>query len=63
MGLLQGNGVTNLLVAAPNAFAKDVLESRLRAIVGDVLTRELGEKANIAVTVDESLESLNLPIP
>ena len=63
LGLLQGNGVTNLLVAAPNAFAKDVLESRLRAIVGDVLTRELGEKANIAVTVDESLESLNLPIP
>ena len=63
LGLLQGNGATNLLVAAPNAFAKDVLESRLRAIVGDVLTRELGEKTNIAVTVDETLESLNLPIP
>ena len=63
LGLLQGNGITNLLVAAPNAFAKDVLESRLRAIVGDVLTRELGEKTNIAVTVDETLESINLPIP
>ena len=63
LGLLQGNGATNLLVAAPNAFAKGVLESRLRAIVGDVLTRELGEKTNIAVTVDETLESLNLPIP
>jgi chromosomal replication initiator protein len=63
LGLLQGNGATNLLVAAPNAFAKDVLESRLRAIVGDVLTRELGEKTNIAVTVDETLESLSLPIP
>ena len=63
LGLLQGNGITNLLVAAPNAFAKDVLESRLRAIVGDVLTRELGEKTNIAVTVDETLESISLPIP
>ncbi len=63
LGLLQGNGATNLLVAAPNAFAKDVLESRLRVIVGDVLTRELGEKTNIAVTVDETLESINLPIP
>ena len=63
LGLLQGNGITNLLVAAPNAFAKDVLESRLRAIVGDVLTRELGKKTNISVTVDETLESVNLPIP
>ncbi len=63
LGLLEGNGITNLLVAAPNLFAKDVLESRLRTIVSDVLTRELGEKANIAVTVDENLEALNLPIP
>ncbi len=63
LGLLEGNGITNLLVAAPNLFAKDVLESRLRTIVSDVLTRELGEKANIAVTVDENLEVLNLPIP
>ena len=63
LGLLQGNGVTNLLVAAPNTFAKDVLESRLRTIVGDVLTRELGEKTNIAVTVDETLEAINLPVP
>jgi len=63
LGLLESDGITNLLVAAPNLFAKDVLESRLRTIVSDVLTRELGEKANIAVTVDENLEALNLPIP
>ncbi len=63
LGLLEGNGITNLLVAAPNLFAKDVLESRLRTIVSDVLTRELGEKANIAVMVDETLEVLDLPIP
>ena len=56
LGLLQGNGATNLLVAAPNAFAKDVLETRLRNIVSEVLSRELGERTNIAVTVDEALE-------
>ena len=55
LGLLQSDGTTNLLVAAPNAFAKDVLETRLRALVSEVLTRELGEKTNIAVTIDDTL--------
>jgi chromosomal replication initiator protein len=63
LGLLQSDGVTNLLVAAPNAFAKDVLETRLRALVSEVLTRELGEKTNIAVTIDETLEATDLPAP
>jgi chromosomal replication initiator protein len=63
LGLLKGNGATNLLVAAPNAFAKDVLETRLRGIVSEVLSRELGEKTNIAVTIDESLEIPNPPQP
>jgi chromosomal replication initiator protein len=63
LGLLQSDGTTNLLVAAPNAFAKDVLETRLRALVSEVLTRELGEKANIAVTIDETLEATDLPAP
>lgn len=61
LGLLQGNGATNLLVAAPNAFAKDVLETRLRNIVSEVLSRELGERTNIAVTVDEALEADETP--
>jgi chromosomal replication initiator protein len=52
LGLLHNNDQTTLLVAAPNLFAKDVLESRLRTVVCDVLTRELGDKASIAVTVD-----------
>ena len=64
LGLLQNEGgATSLLVAAPNAFAKDVLESRLRAVVNEVLTNELGEKANIAVMVDESIELADLPAP
>ena len=64
LGLLHNEGgATSLLVAAPNAFAKDVLESRLRAVVNEVLTNELGEKANIAVMVDETLELADLPAP
>jgi chromosomal replication initiator protein len=64
LGLLQNEGgATSLLVAAPNAFAKDVLESRLRSVVNEVLTNELGEKANIAVMVDETIELLDLPAP
>ena len=61
LGLIPGNGVTNLLVAAPNAFAKDVLETRLRSVLGEVLSRELNERANIAVTIDEGLEITNNP--
>ena len=63
MGLIDSNGSTTLLVAAPNAFAKDVLESRLRTVVSDVLTRELGSPTNIAVTVDETLEAVVNPAP
>jgi len=64
LGLLQNEGgATSLLVAAPNAFAKDVLESRLRNVVNEVLTQELGEKANIAVMVDETIELADLPAP
>ena len=63
LGLLHNNDQTTLLVAAPNLFAKDVLESRLRTVVCDVLTRELGDKASIAVTVDETLESAEPPAP
>ena len=64
LGLLQNEGgATSLLVAAPNAFAKDVLESRLRTVVNEVLTKELGKKANIAVMVDETIELADLPAP
>ena len=64
LGLIKSDGgITNLLVAAPNVFAKDVLESRLRVIVNEVLTRELGDKTNIAVMVDESLELADHPAP
>ncbi len=61
IGLLQGEGVSNLLLAAPNAFAKDVLESRLRTLLNEVLSEKLAQKINIAVIVDETLDIPNLP--
>ena len=63
LGLLHNSDQTTLLIATPNLFAKDVLESRLRSSVSDVLTRELGEKTVIAVTVDETLEVDSASIP
>jgi len=63
LGLLHNDDQTTLLVAAPNLFAKDVLESRLRTVVSEVLTRELGSTTNIAVTVDETLEVVSSTTP
>ena len=57
MGLVDSNGSTTLLVAAPNAFAKDVLETRLRSIIIDVLSAKLGREVRVAVTIDETLEN------
>ena len=56
LGLLKGEGGSNLLLAAPNLFAKEVLESRLRSTLNDALSAKMGEKINIAVTIDESLD-------
>ena len=63
VGLLQGDGATNFLVAAPNAFAKDIIETRLRNTVCEVLSEELGAKTIIAVTINEALELADLPAP
>ena len=57
LGLLKSDGGSNLLLAAPNVFAKDVLESRLKVLLNDALSAKLGERINIAVTVDESLDA------
>ena len=42
------------LIATPNAFVKEQLETRLRSLVTHVLSRELGHSVQIAVTVDPS---------
>ncbi|MEY2743264.1 MAG: hypothetical protein RL310_173, partial [Actinomycetota bacterium] len=51
LGLLPGDDGSNLLLSAPDLFTKDVLETRLRAILTEELSNQLGEKINIAVTV------------
>ena len=43
------------LLAAPNDFTKHKLETDLRAVVSQALSRELGRDVRIAVTVDPSL--------
>ena len=42
------------LVAAPNDFTKDVLETRLRPIVVRALTDTIGQDIRLAVTVDSN---------
>ena len=43
------------LLAAPNDFTKDVLETRLRPVVVAALSKTLGREVRIAVTVDPSI--------
>jgi chromosomal replication initiator protein len=42
------------LIATPNAFVKDQLETKLRPLVTHALSRELGRSVQLAVTVDPS---------
>ena len=51
MGLVEDTA----LVAAPNEFTKDVLETRLRPLVVQALSQILGRDIRLAVTVDTSI--------
>ncbi|MCX6414534.1 MAG: DnaA/Hda family protein, partial [Actinobacteria bacterium] len=44
-----------VLIAAPNEFTKDVLETRLRPFVVSALSETLGREIRLAVTVDSSI--------
>lgn len=46
------------LIAAPNEFTKDVLETRLRPIVTSALSAQLGHDVRLAVTVDPAIADL-----
>jgi chromosomal replication initiator protein len=52
MGLVEDTA----LIAAPNDFTKDVLETRLRPMVVEALSRTLGREIRLAVTVDPSID-------
>jgi chromosomal replication initiator protein len=43
------------LVAAPNEFTKDVLETRLRPLVVNALSNALGREVRLAISVDPSI--------
>ncbi|WP_396450251.1 chromosomal replication initiator protein DnaA [Actinomadura sp.] len=47
LALVEGTA----LLAAPNEFAKDALETRLRNLITQALSRELGREIRVAVTV------------
>ncbi|BEP13172.1 hypothetical protein acdb102_14830 [Acidothermaceae bacterium B102] len=44
------------LLAAPNDFAKDVLESKLRPVIAAALSSRLGRDIRVAVTVDSTIQ-------
>jgi chromosomal replication initiator protein len=45
------------LLAVPNEFAKDIIESRLRDDITSALTEQLGHDIRLAVSVDPSLDT------
>ncbi len=51
LGLVEGTA----LIAAPNDFTKDVLETRLRSLVTAALSEQLGTEIRLAVTVDPTI--------
>src|SRR5206468_9895841 len=48
LGLVENTA----LIATPNEFVKEQLETRLRALVTHALSRELGRSIQLAVTVE-----------
>ncbi len=51
-----------VLIAAPNDFARDVIENRLRTVLTAALAGELGSDVQIAVTVDPSVVGSTSPL-
>jgi chromosomal replication initiator protein len=49
------------IIAAPNEFARDVIENRLRTALTSALSKELGREVAIAVTVDPDAAGASSP--
>src|SRR6201992_4530347 len=58
LGLVENTA----LIATPNEFVKEQLETRLRSLITNALSRELGRSIQLAVTVDPAVVS-SLPVP
>ena len=59
LGLVENTA----LIATPNEFVKEQLETRLRALVTHALSRELGRSIQLAVTVDPAATATPSPGP
>ncbi|HEY7264505.1 MAG TPA: chromosomal replication initiator protein DnaA [Trebonia sp.] len=59
LGLVENTA----LIATPNAFVKEQLETRLRPLVTHALSRELGRPIQLAVTVDPIQAAPPEPLP
>ncbi len=59
LGLVENTA----LIATPNEFVKEQLETRLRALITHALSRELGRSIQLAVTVDPTAAGAPAPDP
>jgi chromosomal replication initiator protein len=59
LGLVENTA----LIAAPNEFVKEQLETRLRALITNALSRELSRNIQLAVTVDPAAAAAGTPMP
>src|SRR5215470_4917132 len=59
LGLVENTA----LIATPNEFVKEQLETRLRALVTHALSRELGRSIQLAVTVDPAAAATSTTSP
>ena len=59
LGLVENTA----LIATPNEFVKEQLETRLRALLTHALSREFGRNIQLAVTVDPATASGGVPAP
>jgi chromosomal replication initiator protein len=59
LGLVENTA----LIATPNEFVKEQLETRLRALITNTLSRELGRSIQLAVTVDPTAADPGARLP
>jgi len=59
LGLVENTA----LIATPNEFVKEQLETRLRALITHTLSREFGRNIQLAVTVDPATAGDGTPAP
>src|SRR5262249_50511053 len=59
LGLVENTA----LIATPNEFVKEQLETRLRGLITHALSREFGRSIQLAVTVDPATANTGNPVP